>query len=316
MRKRHAGVLAGRYPKVAPVALLVAASAVALGACGSTSSGSSGAAAHGHAVTGSPHDIVLASVDATESTRSAAVDLDISASGTPTIGGVSGQQGSAPISLSITGHGVFDFVDKVGQMSIDLPATNGQPAGSLQIRLVGGAVYLSAPQVTSLDGGKPWVKVDASKYLQKQGQDSGPLGGFSDGDPTQALAMLEQLGTNVTVAGHQVIDGAQTTEYDGSIDLSSVGTRSSTSSTVISKQLMQALGLSTLPVKVWVDDAGRARQVQTTLTVFGITVSATEKIGSFGIPVTVTAPPSADTADGTALLDNGQLGNLLGSSVA
>ncbi|MHB8680537.1 MAG: hypothetical protein ACYDA2_00365 [Acidimicrobiales bacterium] len=271
--------------------------------------------AHLSAPSGTPLQIVLASVDRTESVQSAAVDIDISVAGTPSLGGlVPDTAGTAatPVSIHITGHGVFDFPNKTGQMTIGLPATGQSGAVTLQLREIGDLLYLSSPDIASLDGNKPWVEVNLADYLAKQGQSAGPLGGFTDGDPTQVLAMLRQLTGGVTQVGSAVIDGEQTTEYQGTIDLA--GTNGgSTSSTIISRQLAQAFGLSSLPVDVWIDGAGRARQVKTSFTLFGLTVSALTHIGSFGTPVSVSAPPPSQTTDGTSLLNSGQLGNVLGS---
>jgi hypothetical protein len=50
--------------------------------------------------------------------------------------------------------------------------------------------------------------------------------------------------------------------------------------------------------------------VATSFTVIGLTVKAQEELGSFGTPVSVSAPPADEVADGSGLLQGGQLGNL------
>lgn len=295
-------------PGMAAVALLAAA-------CGSTPT--AGASSHS-TPPGTPLQIVLASVGRTEAVQSAAVDIDISVSGTPSLGGlVPAASGTAasPVSIHITGHGIFDFSTKSGQMTIAMPATGKTPAASIQLREIGDLLYLSSPGIAALDGNKPWVSVNSSDYLAKQGQSAGPLGGFSDGDPSQVLSMLRQLNGNVTEVGTAVIDGEVTTEYQSTIDLSGAN-KGSTSSTIISQQLAQAFGLTSLPIEVWIDGQGRARQVKTSFSLFGLTISALSHIGSFGTPVSVSAPPASQTADGTALLNSGQLGDILGSASA
>ncbi|MHB8439937.1 MAG: hypothetical protein ACYDD4_12365 [Acidimicrobiales bacterium] len=282
-----------RLRSAATVAALV--SALTLAGCSSSPASSS-----------NPGRILQDAAVKTVAANSATVGVDVSVTGTPSISGST--VGAGALNLSITGSGVFDFAQKTGQMTIAVPSIAGSGAHTLDIRLLGSTLYLGSSLLAPLDGGKQWVKVDLSDYLQKQSQSVGPLGGFSDGDPTQILNLLKQVSGDVHQIGTAQIGGVATTEYGGTIDLASGGT---TGSTIVSSQMAQSLGLTNLPVDVWVDAAGRARQVRTSFGLLGLTVAATETLGNFGAPVNVTAPPSADTADGSALLQSGKLGNLL-----
>lgn len=252
----------------------------------------------------SPKQAVLDSVNTTESAGSAAISVAVSVTGTPRLGNAaaSGQ----PLNLSITGRGVYSFAQKIGQFSVTIPATGKSAASTIEFRTIGDDLYLSTPRLTTVDGGKPWVHVSLSQFEQNSGQTSGPAGALSTGDPAQVLQLLHQLGGSVTQVGTAQIGGVPTTEYQGQIDLTS-GT---TGSTIVSQQFAQALGLQNIPVDVWIDDSGRARQVETSFTVLGLTIKAQEQIGSFGTGVSVTAPPADQVADGTALLQGGQLGNI------
>lgn len=305
------------------VTALVASTALLTAACGSaTPAADRGGAAHPT----TPRAVVLASVQQTEAVDTAAVSLHVSVAGTPSIAGLvpaASGTGAAPVSLTISGQGAFDFRAHQGEMTVTFPAGKDSTGGTLQIRILGHDLYFSAPQLAGLDGGKAWVHVDAGAYVQKEGQSAGPLSGFSDGDPTQVLGMLQQISGAVTEVGTANVDGVPTTEYQGTIDLTgrsgAAGSPSgagggATGSTVVSPQIAQALGLTDIPVDVWVDGAGRARRVQTSFAFFGITVSAQEGFGSFGAPVSVSAPPAGDVADGSSLLDSGQLDNLFGNS--
>lgn len=257
----------------------------------------------------SPSHAVLASIDKTESASSAVVDVDVSITGTPSLGGLGGATAGKSVNLVVSGHGVFDFTAKNGDMKLQLPSLgSGKPPSTLELRLVGGDLYINSPALLALDGGKPWVHVNASSYLQKEGQSTGPLGGFATGDPSDVLGLLQHLTGTVTKVGDEQVDGVQTTHYRATIDLTGHGT--STSSTILSQQLAQALGLADVPIDVWLDSDGRLRQLKTSFDILGLTVAATEGIGSFGTPVSVTAPPSDQTADGTGLLNQGKLGSL------
>jgi hypothetical protein len=285
----------------AGAAAALSSALLALVAAGCTNSSNSGQSGR------SPRQIVLASVTTTESASSAAIHISVSIAGTPSIGGLVPTSGSSrSVSLSVTGGGVYSFAQKTGRFTIEIPATGQSPATTLEFRQIGNDLYLSAPRLAAIDGGKPWVHVDVSQFEQHQSQSSGPAGALSTGDPTQVLQMLQQLGGSVTEVGHADIDGVSTTEYQGQIDL----TKSTTGSTIVSPQMALALGLQNVPVDVWVDNQGRARQVATSFTVIGLTVKAQEELGSFGTPVSVSAPPADEVADGSGLLQGGQLGNL------
>lgn len=303
MDERSGNLEAGPRRRVFLGVVLTGVLAVVASACSSSSSPSSS-----HVSSEQAKQIVLASVDTTESVNSAAVDVTVSITGTPSLGGLGSS--SKALNLSITGHGLFDFTNKKGELTLNLPSLgSGKPATTFDIREIGTDLYLSSPSLSAIDGNKLWVHVNTSAYEQKLGQSDGPLGGFSTGDPSQVLGLLKNLTGNVTDVGTADINGTPTTEYQATIDL--IGTGSSTSSTILSKQFAQALGLSNIPVDVWIDSAGRARQLKTSFSLFGLTVFALEGIGSFGTPVSVSAPPPDQTTDGTSLLNGGQLGNLL-----
>lgn len=261
-----------------------------------------------------PRQAVLASVTDTESATSAAFDFSVSVNGTPQLGGLSAAGGggtSTPISLTIGGHGLYSFSDKTGETTISLPAVGQTPAQTVQVREIGNELYLSSPRISAVDGGKPWVSVSLSDFEHSQGQSSSPIGNLSLGDPTQILGLLKQLTGSVTQVGTSDIDGVPTTEYAGTIDLAGGAT---TGSTIISPAAAQALGLSNIPIDVWVDDQGRARQVQTSFSVLGLSVKALVHMGSFGTHVSVQPPPSDQVADGSALLHSGQLGSLFSTT--
>jgi hypothetical protein len=279
---RVAGVLV-------PVVLVVAAG------CGTSTAPSGGK----HL---SPHQVVLASVDATEAASSAAIGVSVSVSGAPTAAGPNGSL----ISVTVTGHGEYSFANKTGEMTLTVPTSGAGSAATIQVREIGHDLYISTPALTGLDGGKTWVEVDLSQLRQQQGQSVSGVGALSEADPSQILALLQQLGGSVTRVGTADAEGVPTTEYQGRIDLAA----SSGTSSIVSRQVAQSLGLSDVPVDVWVDGAGRARQVATSFTVIGVSIKAQVNFGNFGVPVSVSAPPAGDTANGSSLLQSGGLGDV------
>lgn len=258
-----------------------------------------------------PHKAVLAAVQTTESASSAAITISLSVTGTLSLGGVTSTTSAAiapAISLDINGKGLFSFANKTGEMTLDIPSLGQGTAGTIQFREIDGNLYLDTASLTSLDGGKPWIELNLAQFEQAESQSTNPLASLADGDPTQILSLLKDLGGTVMQVGTTDIDGVPTTEYAGQIDLAGSGK----SPSLLSPQLAQTLGLSSIPVDVWVDDEGRARQVETSFTVLGLDIKAQAQIGSFGAPVSVSPPPADQVANGNSLLQGGQVGSLFG----
>ena len=293
-------------------AALAAATAAAAAGCGSSTPG----VAAGPPV-GTPRAVVLASVGRTQSASTATISLHVSISGTPDLGalgaGVAGTA-SPPVSATITGSGAFDFGHKTGELTLQVAASATAPSTTVDIRLLGNDLYLSSPKLAALDGGKPWIHVDASAYTQRQSQSAGALGGFQGGDPTKVLDLLQKLTGTVSQVGPAQVDGVSTTHYRATVNLA--GPSSGTGTSQIGQGFAKLFGFGAVPVDVWVDSAGRARRVEVTISLLGITAVAGEDLGDFGAPVVVTAPPASQVADGTALVASGQLKNLLGGSLS
>lgn len=291
-------VLRRRRWRALPAAGVCSILAAVLSACGGSAPNSA---------LGSPLHAVLTSVTKTEAASSTALDLAITASG---------KIGSTPISLTISGNGAFNFVQHVGQFTVKIPAL-GNPSAApsiVQLRIIGQTLYLNSASVAKADGGKPWASVSLPAYVKAEGQSTSGLGSLASGDPSQILGLIQRVGGSVTEVGPATVDGTPTTEYRANLDFAHLPTV--TGSTLISpqelQQLSQALGQSSIALDVWVDGQDRTRQVQTQVIFLGLHVSATLGFGDFGAPVSVSAPPAGQTADGSGLLSSGQLSPFAG----
>ncbi|HLX88332.1 MAG TPA: hypothetical protein VKR22_07765, partial [Acidimicrobiales bacterium] len=206
--------------------------AVGVAACGSSAPG---AGASGPPP-GSPRTVVLTAAQRTESANTATIALHMTISGTPDLGSLlpgGSTTKQEPVSVSIDGTGAFDFVHKSGTLNMTI-ASSKTGSATVEILIIGNDLYLHAAQLPALDGGKPWIHVDASTYAKGQGQNSGALGGFQGGDPTKVLDMLQKLTGNVTQVGPAQIDGVPTTEYRGTVDLT--GSQSGTGSSAFGQR--------------------------------------------------------------------------------
>ena len=182
--------------------------------------------------------------------------------------------------VSITGTGVYDFTDNIGE--IDFTShVNGHSIKSSWI-FGGNVMYESTPQLP----GK-WMRVPFS------GNNFSLMSPFAFLNPTPARTILEHFAGNGVTEQHSNLPGVSTTEYVGHVEPSKVLTSGQ---------------LPTVPlpvaIKVWVDSKGTARQIQTVFSFpsnpSGHATSpqvSTIQFSNFGAPVSVPPPPSKDVVD-------------------
>lgn len=167
-------------------------------------------------------------------------------------------------------------------------------------------LYVRAP----LPGGAEWLMVD----LRSRGlTDAAGLGGPLHGnDPAAHLHLLHGLDGTEEI-GRESLRGVPTTRLAGSADLDEAvaGTPSEHRDAV--ERLVAQLAVSTLPVQVWIDDAGRVRRLsyevasdagnereQGVATEPTETVRTTLEYASFGADVAIVPPAEEEvvTVDG------------------
>ena len=215
--------------------------------------------------------------------------------------------------LRFSADGVSDLTSHSADMTMDLSSVAslaGQAAGSpdqwkAHVILDGSGaspvLYLRLPALDQYLNGKTWVKADLASLAQQSGVNLQQL--FQEAanqDPTKALQMLQSIG-NVTKVGTATIDGVNTTEYSGTIDVKKVAALLGPAE---SKALDQAK-ITSIPVDVWIGDDGLVRRVHENFTypANGVqtTTDLTVDLSGFGTKVTVTPPPADQTADISAL---------------
>lgn len=286
----------GRLARGAGVLALAGVATVAV-ACSSSSAngpGTSSTSAPASAATA-----LLAAARTSLDAGSARVSLDVSVSGS----GIGAQQ--------ITGSGAFDYATHDATLTLDIPQlAQVLGGGTLHVVVANGTAYVQLPSSVPVDGGK-WV----SEPVSSLGGSSSVLGGSAPGDPSELLSALEAAGAQVTEVGTTQIQGTSVTEYAVQVDLAKLaaaapsGVRESDVA-----QAEQELGSSTLPLKVWVDGAGRVRRVSMSLTVTPnasstgssgptgpVSLDMVIDISDDGVPVQVTAPPASEVVPSSAL---------------
>jgi predicted small lipoprotein YifL len=202
--------------------------------------------------------------------------------------------------LSLSGSGQADAANGAMQMSLDfkgLPAALTQNGSTAQFLLVDKAMYLQMPFLAGkLPSGKQWLKVDLAAAMKSAG---GSLGSFGQLDPQQWLQQL-LASSNTQKLGTDTVQGEQMTHYRTTIDPSKIDSVPASLRAKVRKA-MQQIGMTTIPVDVWVDGQGMLRREALSLTfgkaLQGATMSMTFDMHDFGAPVNITAPPADQVLD-------------------
>ena len=208
---------------------------VVLAACGSSSSGGSAKLAN---------PAITRAADVTTQTPG----FKFTEYGTVTV--------SAPqrVVIPLTMTGLYNRPTKTGEVSGTIHAAGR----TLNIKELFShfTLYMSAadlPNVATVTGGRPWIKLDISAALPGGGLSSLP----TSTDPTQFIDYLRAVSSSITKLGPATIRGVPTTGYCAVIDLDRYpnlvppAQRSGVMHTI--RILEASLGGHSMPVEVWID---------------------------------------------------------------
>jgi len=211
-----------------------------------------------------------------------------------------------PQPITMSGAGYFNFAGREGTLSMQMTGLPESALGSgtltMQEILKGSDVYVGSPLLAGkLPGGASWMKIDISQAAKAAGLDPTQLL-QGQANPAQFLEYLKATGSAVTVVGHEPVRGVPTTHYTGEIDLAKMASALGASSADIQKAIGQ-LGLSKLPVDVWVDSHNLVRRLELNLNAGAggqsMHMQMTIELFDFGSTPPVTAPPASQTFEAT-----------------
>jgi len=237
---------------------------------------------------------------------------------------------SSSTTTLVSGSGAVDMSTDVGKLTATVPAIAGLVGSNndtINVIADGSTIYLGSPAVSSLTGGSTWLKATLPKDTSSANADSSTLAVLAN--PSQLLGLLSTIGGQVTTVGHVDLHGTPTTEYSTTVTLSELATGAglTTGSKLGAQvsQVLQQLGNTSVPIKVWVGNDGYVQQISASLALSRATLGslATDLIdgvvhGSlptgtsgqattdttvtvgfshYNAPVTVTVPPASDTTD-------------------
>lgn len=254
--------------------------------------------------------LVAASADATSDAGTARMSLQMSMSMPE---GASVPQGGE---LTMNAEGAYDFANRLGEMSMtmELPEEAGPMAGPQNIEMVFDdlVIYMKYPFMSQMaPGAKPWIKMDLEKVAQESGMDFGSMMQSGTSDPSQMLEWLRGVSGDVQVVGDEEVRGVTATHYAGTIDFNKVADQAPAELRDQMKasidMMTEAIGTSTVPFDVWIDEQGRAVRLQQAFefkqgATQGASMSMTVDIFDFGTDVDIDIPPPSQTSDFSELM--------------
>ncbi|MCW2941587.1 MAG: hypothetical protein JWN00_4572 [Actinomycetia bacterium] len=195
-------------------------------------------------------------------------------------------------------HGLVQFQLKptvAMSMNIDKMGAAGQSMpGGMQAVLLGDVMYVKMPQLSSLAGGKPWIKISLQQVgsksglnidaLLKQAQQNSPA------DQTKFLTASK----DVHKVGTEDINGVSTTHYAGTVSAADAMAKLDTVTQGKFKDLYTKAGISKIAFDVWVDGNSLPQKMESKVNTAQGAVDTTLVYSDYGKPVNIAAPPASE----------------------
>jgi hypothetical protein len=183
----------------------------------------------------------------------------------------------------------------------------------------GRIVYLRFPLIASeLPEGKEWIKVDVDALAQMKGVelDLEQLGSFGATDPLSILEALEAVSGPLETVGREEIRGTDTTHYRTTLDPAKLAAQAEAAGATEDvlgsfKDALAQADLASVPLDVWVDDAGLLRRMEIDVAMTqgglggGTSMRLTFDLFDYGAEVDVEPPPADVVADAATLAPTG-----------
>lgn len=159
--------------------------------------------------------------------------------------------------LTATGSGGIDWGNRQAQLMETTIVPGSTPVSTTEV-IDGSDLYVAVPpSARAALGGKPWIKVSLAQF---EGSQRGAQ------DPSQILSVLNAQSSSVTKVGTEPVGGVATTHYRAQVNLAKGVPGASPAAQKLLAQLPALTGSSTLPIDVWIDSAGKPRQLRYSVT--------------------------------------------------
>jgi hypothetical protein len=177
-----------------------------------------------------------------------------------------------------------------------LSAAGQSLPGGLSEIVTSQAAYLKLSSLSSVTGGKPWLKLPFSELSKALGANFEQLVQQAENNSPLTETQLLAGATNVRVLGTGTVDGVTVTEYSGSFTMSAALSRLPASLRSQVEQQASAAGITSASFTVWLDDQQQVRKLILVEDGSKEDLTVTMLVTSINEPVTIQIPSSADVA--------------------
>jgi hypothetical protein len=158
------------------------------------------------------------------------------------------------------------------------------------------AAYLKLSSLSSLTGGKTWLKLPFSELSKALGANFEQLIQQAENNSPLTETQLLAGATGVRVLGTGTVDGVAVTEYSGSFTISAALNRLPASLRSQVEQQASAAGITSASFNVWLDNQQQVRKLIVVEHGSKEDLTTTMLVTSINQPVNIQIPSSADVA--------------------
>ncbi|MDN3359527.1 hypothetical protein [Actinomadura sp. DC4] len=188
-------------------------------------------------------------------------------------------------------------------MKFDVPAikTGDSSAAGFNEVLVDNTIYLKIPALAKT-AGKPWVSFSLDQLGKATGVDVKAMEDQGhQADPALNAKMLT-ASKDVHKVGKETVDGVSTTHYKGTIALSEGLSKLNAEQKTQAQKIFSQTGLDKLKFDTWIDGKQLPRKLTlATPADAKLKFKTAMNYKGFNEPVSITAPPQSEVADGMQL---------------
>ncbi|MGE3327567.1 MAG: hypothetical protein AB7N61_19420 [Acidimicrobiia bacterium] len=201
-------------------------------------------------------------------------------------------EGTVDLDRGVTAY-TMDFSELLA--GEDLPPGVDGKVEAVQSGLV---MFMRGSLFDTLPGAEgKWLRMDLTPTTAATGIDGSKLAKVSGNGPSSSLDMLKQAGSVVDM-GDDVVRGTKTRHYSASIDIEALYR---SSGAVVDEaaftDLMSAMSMTSIPVDVWIDEAGRVRRQEMVLSFGGSMAHSVVELYDFGVKTDIVVPAVSDSVD-------------------
>jgi hypothetical protein len=157
--------------------------------------------------------------------------------------------------------------------------------GPVRVILVNGTSYAKLPAALNSTG-KPYLVVSDSSSNQYVRQLASSLDSALSAVALSGITDITSAAKTFAVKGTETVAGVETTHYSIVVDVAKLP------DDFQGKSAIEASGLKTVPLELYIDSSGRPVRLVETLSAQGQTAVTTTTVTDYNKPVTITAPPS------------------------